>query len=85
MPSFGLTLGVRLQLESALALLATLSNGMQDHRRVAHGLAVVVFNHDKLDRRRLANVFLTSGNSRIRITSKTKIVNSGRDIFIAIF
>src|SRR5208337_1099028 len=62
---FGPTLGIRLELNSAFGLLAVTANRMQDHCGVAHGLAVVVLENNKLYRGRLAGrLILITGSEQ---------------------
>src|SRR5271157_356408 len=62
---FGPTLGIGLELNSAFGLLAVTANRMQDHCGVAHGLAVVVLENNKLYRGRLAGrLILITGSEQ---------------------
>src|SRR5271157_2836790 len=62
---FGPTLGIRLELNSAFGLLAVPANRMQDHCGVAHGLAVVVLENNKLYCGRLAGrLILITGSEQ---------------------
>ena len=56
--ALGLALCVRLEFKAASRLLAVLSYGMQDNCCIAHWLAVIVLQHNKLEGGRLPGIVL---------------------------